>query len=410
MDHFNPTEKSETFFDPEATVTLLRESNTRKQTDRLRLIYSGEPLTLSSYFFITLIMTIMAWPHANQYILSAWFITTTIVLSLRFLLILSFNSKLTNNIRPQKWHLRFIILNILSGISIGACGLLSLSPEQYLLPIILTVGLISLSSISVSTLSIEKNLFPGFMIPALLPVTINTLMSGDNINSSISLLIIIFSITILLISKHNRENIDKTFIIRYENSHLLEDLITSKKQLEFKNQELEKLAIEDYLTGLANRRYGDAHLQSEWNKAIRYKRPISVIMIDIDKFKSYNDHYGHQMGDDCLKITAQALKQSLSRPADLPVRYGGEEFIIILPDTDSAGALSIANRFQSVLNKITIPHDFSDVANHITVSCGISSMTPKRNDNISSLVQHADIAMYKAKFNGGNQSLVFKSH
>ena len=131
-------------------------------------------------------------------------------------------------------------------------------------------------------------------------------------------------------------------------------------------------------------------------------------MIDIDKFKSFNDHYGHQMGDDCLKITAEAIRQTLSRPADLAIRYGGEEFIIVLPDTDSAGALSIARRFQTVLTKISMPHDYSEVADHITVSCGISNIIPKRSNNLASLIHRADIAMYKAKFNGGNQASVFK--
>jgi len=300
-----------------------------------------------------------------------------------------------------------VLSSFFTGLTIGACGFISFIPDQYFLPLILTVGLITLSSASITSIAIDKNTFFAFLIPTLAPITINTITSGDRINTGIGLLIIIFASTLILLSRHTRDNIDKSLAIRYENSNLVNGLTASKIQLERKNTELERLATHDHLTNIANRRFGEKHLDNEWNTAIRHKRVISIVMIDLDQFKSYNDHYGHLMGDDCLHTIALALHQSLSRPSDLALRYGGEEFMAILPDTDDIGAFRIIKRFQEVLDKIHIPHKFSTTADHVTVSCGIASITPTRSDKASTLINQADIALYKAKFNGGNSTVIF---
>jgi len=403
----NKTDNNDSFFDPSETVTLFHDNESNRHIERLRLIYHDEPLTLTSYIIITLIMVFMAWPHTNQFILTAWFLSVIVVLSIRCLLTLSFQSSQNKNIRPEKWHQRLLASSTFTGLAVGACGLITFPPGQYFLPLILTVGLITLTSISITTLALEKNIFIAFLIPALLPITTNTLLSGDRINTGIGLLIVIFSFTLALLSRHTRESIEKSLAIRYENTNLLNGLTASKIQLEKKNSELQRLATEDHLTNLANRRYGEKHLKSEWNTAIRHNRVISIVMIDIDQFKSYNDHYGHQMGDDCLHTVALALQQTLSRPSDLALRYGGEEFMVILPDTDSTGSFKIIKRFQDVLDKIHTPHSHSTISDHITVSCGIAEITPTRSDKSSTLINQADIALYKAKFNGGNCIVTF---
>lgn len=404
---FEQSQVKETLFDPLETVTLFHNDETVRQQECLKLIYHDEPFTLTSYFIVSLIMTFMAWPHTNQYIISAWFIITSLILSLRLLMAVTFQTRKDNNIRPAKWSQRLTLFSFLSGLSIGACGFIPLTSEQYFLPLILTVGLTTLSSISVSTLSVEKYVFPSFLVPALLPITINTLTSGDRINFGIGLLILIFSFMLILLDKRTRTNMNKALEIRYENTSLLNGLTASKIQLEKKNSELEKLATKDHLTTLANRRHGEQHLKNEWKTAIRHHRPIAVIMIDIDQFKSYNDHYGHQMGDDALKAVAESIKQSLSRPSDLACRYGGEEFLITLPDTDVVGAFKVARRIENALFKVHMPHEFSSIEDYVTISCGVAHIIPKRGNKISDLVKQADIAMYKAKFSGGNKTYSF---
>jgi len=404
---FEKADTTDTFFDPSETVTLFNASEKSQHIERLKLIYNDEPFTLTSYVVISLIMLFMAWPHSNPFVLTAWFICIVVMLSIRCLLTLSFQSNHEKNIRPEKWHQRLLISSFLTGLSIGACGFISFTPGQHFLPLILTVGLITISCVSINSLSIGKNIFTAFLVPALLPIAINSVQSGDRINTGIGLLIIIFSFTLLLLSRHTRENIEKALAIRYENNNLLAGLTTSKHQLEIKNLELERLATTDHLTKLANRRYGEKYLNDEWNIAIRHNRVITVVMIDIDQFKAYNDHYGHLMGDDCLHMVALALQQTLSRPSDIAIRYGGEEFMAILPDTDSTGAFNIIHRFQKLLEKIHTPHKYSSVTDHITVSCGIATITPGRTDKAKTLINQADIALYKAKFNGGNCTVIF---
>ncbi len=404
---FERSPVKDSLFDPMETVTLFHNDETVRQQERLKLIYHDEPFTLTSYFIVSLIMTFMAWPHTNQHLLSAWFIFTSLILSLRLLMAVTFQTRKNNNIRPTQWSQRLTLFSFLSGLSIGACGFIPLTSEHYFLPLIITVGLTTLCSISVSTLSVEKYVFPSFLVPTLLPITINTLTSGDRINFGIGLLILIFSFMLILLDKRTRANMNKALEIRYENTSLLNGLTASKIQLEKKNSELEKLATKDHLTTLANRRHGEQHLKDEWKTAIRHHRSIAVIMIDIDLFKSYNDHYGHQMGDDALKTVAESIKQSLSRPSDMACRYGGEEFLIILPDTDVVGAFKVARRIQNALFKVRILHEYSDIENYVTISCGVSNITPKRSDKISNLVKQADIAMYKAKFSGGNKTFTF---
>ncbi len=174
-------------------------------------------------------------------------------------------------------------------------------------------------------------------------------------------------------------------------------------QLQDANKKLERLAILDGLTGIANRRYFDQVLNNEWQRLAREKKFLSLILCDIDYFKLYNDTYGHPAGDICLKRVTDSLQESTRRPADLVARYGGEEFAVILPDTDNKGALFIANKIRQQLADIKLPHDKSEVSKYITLSMGIATQIPHRDTNPTTLVNIADNALYQAKQQGRNQ-------
>lgn len=171
--------------------------------------------------------------------------------------------------------------------------------------------------------------------------------------------------------------------------------------LKIKNTELEYLSSHDDLTGLHNRRTGDEFLQREWNRAVRAKTSITIMMIDIDYFKKYNDRYGHQAGDACLLRVATTMKLVLNRPSDMVARYGGEEFIAILPETDSVGALQVAENIRKSINDLEIPHSESD-KEVVTVSIGIGTAQPVKLMNYEKLVSCADKALYQAKGQGRN--------
>ncbi len=180
------------------------------------------------------------------------------------------------------------------------------------------------------------------------------------------------------------------------------------QQLELKNKELENLATLDGLTQIANRRHFDEYLSREWKQMAREKQWISLIMCDVDYFKSYNDSYGHQAGDDCLKQIAASLKKTVKRPKDLVTRYGGEEFAIILPHTDNNGAIKVAEIIRQIIKDLKIPHQGSKISSYVSVSLGIASLIPDSRQSHQWLIKFADKALYKAKKKGRDRFINYQ--
>jgi diguanylate cyclase (GGDEF)-like protein len=173
-------------------------------------------------------------------------------------------------------------------------------------------------------------------------------------------------------------------------------------QMKMQQDILENLSSIDGLTGIPNRRYFDQELQQEWKRATRSQTPLSVIMMDIDFFKKYNDHYGHPSGDECLRSVAKALSGTLHRSQDIIARYGGEEFIALLPDTEIAGALTIGEGMRQNVKNLQIPHAQSLAADYVTISAGIANIVPTNEYGSGLLIEGADKALYKAKNDSRN--------
>lgn len=178
-----------------------------------------------------------------------------------------------------------------------------------------------------------------------------------------------------------------------------------RNQIELKRQRdlLTRLSHLDGLTGIPNRRALDDALGREWRRGSRSLRPLSLLMIDIDYFKAYNDSCGHLAGDDCLRAVAQSLKVSLWRAADFVGRYGGEEFLAILPETDETGALVVANEILEGVGTLTIPHPASPLGSQVTISIGCATAVAQREEQPECLLQAADKALYQAKQEGRNR-------
>jgi diguanylate cyclase (GGDEF)-like protein len=163
---------------------------------------------------------------------------------------------------------------------------------------------------------------------------------------------------------------------------------------------LRQWAYLDGLTQVGNRRSFDERLGAEWSRARRQQSPLSVVMLDVDFFKRYNDHHGHQAGDDCLFRVAAALRDGLRRPTDLLARYGGEEFVALLPDTDVDGALAVATELGRRVRALEIPHAASDVGPVVTVSGGVATWEAASGDDAAALLRAADAQLYAAKSQG----------
>lgn len=195
----------------------------------------------------------------------------------------------------------------------------------------------------------------------------------------------------------------RSFMAQKQRDEAYRALRELQKELEAKNAELERLSSLDGLTGIANRRSFDEFIRKEWGRGLRERRPLSLILIDIDHFKLFNDGYGHQGGDHCLRQVAQTLAQTVKRPGDLVARYGGEEFAVVMPDTDAEGAAKIARSLKDNIEAMGLAHEYSKTSDHVTISQGVASCVPEAEHGPDTLIARADEALYKAKESGRNR-------
>ncbi len=176
------------------------------------------------------------------------------------------------------------------------------------------------------------------------------------------------------------------------------------------NEQLEILSRQDALTGISNRRHLDEMLKDEWFRAMRHQTPLTIMMIDIDCFKAYNDVLGHIDGDKCLIKVADTIKKLAARSGELVARYGGEEFLMLLPMTDQKQAAKQAERLLKAISSLKIAHPNSEVSAHVTLSIGVATYVPQLNEQVSDFLSFADQALYKAKSAGRNSYYVVDLH
>ncbi|MEG0965080.1 MAG: PleD family two-component system response regulator [Pseudomonas sp.] len=180
-------------------------------------------------------------------------------------------------------------------------------------------------------------------------------------------------------------------------------LRVSQQQLLDTNLVLQRLMNSDGLTGLSNRRHFDEYLELEWRRAMREQAQLSLLMIDVDYFKAFNDTFGHLAGDEALRKVADAIRGSCARPSDLPARYGGEEFALVLPNTSPGGARLVAEKLRQSVVAMNIAHDMPQPSSSLTVSIGLATLTPGIGSHCRQLISAADKGLYLAKNNGRNQ-------
>src|SRR5271157_2365349 len=191
-----------------------------------------------------------------------------------------------------------------------------------------------------------------------------------------------------------------------EHQKTAEQLRQAQSELELANQQLVQLASRDGLTGVANRRTFDATLVKEWHRCLRNGGLISLILIDIDGFKLYNDSHGHLAGDDCLRLVAQSLQERVHRHSDLVSRYGGEEFAVLLPETPLGPTYQLAESMRTAVEQKKLTCGRSSRSGFVTISLGVSTMHPRMDIDPSILVATADLALYQAKEGGRNRTVV----
>jgi diguanylate cyclase (GGDEF)-like protein len=177
------------------------------------------------------------------------------------------------------------------------------------------------------------------------------------------------------------------------------ELVEVTRELDVANAELKRLSTTDALTGIANRRALDDFFSREWRRCLRMKKPLSLVMLDIDYFKFFNDKYGHQSGDECLIQVSHQIARAAPRGTDLAARYGGEEFMLVLSETNQDGAMWIAERVRQMIADLKIPH-YATSSKYVSISCGVLSVVPEEKLFLEIFMQSADAALYQAKRGG----------
>lgn len=195
----------------------------------------------------------------------------------------------------------------------------------------------------------------------------------------------------------------RSFIALQQRDEAYRALRESQQQLLETNLVLQRLMNSDGLTGLSNRRHFDEYMDMEWRRALREQSELSLLMIDVDHFKSFNDSFGHVAGDDALRRVADAIRAACSRSTDLAARYGGEEFAMVLPGTSAGGARLLAEKVRRSIEALAIPHDMPAPGSVLSASIGVATLTPKAGQACLVLVDMADQGLYQAKNNGRNQ-------
>jgi diguanylate cyclase (GGDEF)-like protein len=354
--------------------------NQAVRAEQVRLLHH-QGFTIQFLGIITaLICVMLLWKVADHFMLLTWLLVMVVISLIRLSFTVKFiKSTLSEQDVIDKWGTGYVLGTLVSGITWGMLAFFydPTWPAPY--QVILFVVYTGITAGAFNTNTPLFIAFPAFYLPPVACLMIVMLKQRGEGFHELAALFMIYIILMYLsaIKFHNR--LAKSLQIRFEN---------------------EQLADMDELTGLYNRRSMDKYLASEWNRHYRSQKPLSLLFIDIDYFKQYNDTHGHAGGDQCLVEVSQLLKNNVQRSSDMVARFGGEEFAVILPETSEADAMQVAEKIHSGLTQLQVPHESSPVAAHVTMSVGVATMVPERTDNSNLLLKMADEALYQAKNTG----------
>ena len=307
---------------------------------------------------------------------------------------------LTYKIR-EEWliHALHTLLVIIAGL--GIIVMIAVAPPEKAFLYYAGLMLVVFYAYTLSALRFYYALFASLMVTVLYPI-VDHMLVGTSLDRLITNMFFLTSANLMgmPVSYLWEHHIRRDFLLAML-------LALEKKKTDQLNRKLRDISYIDGLTGVANRLKFEEYFRREWDRAKRTKRPISLLMIDIDFFKNYNDLLGHLEGDACLRRIAQALSRHLRAGMDLVARYGGEEFVVVLPETDLSQAKKVADRIREDVLRLNIPHPASKASDRVTVSIGVASMVPRNSLKKEVLINMADKALYAAKKGGRNRVEVF---
>jgi len=304
------------------------------------------------------------------------------------------------------WFKRFFAATLLAAFFWGAGGFIVGAHLKPLEQVYIFIVLIGVGAAAIPFLGVMKRVALSFQAVSTIPYMLYISIQLDDRGTILLFIFSFYSATIIAAIRRMDLNLTESMTLQFKNIQMVDSLSQSNQQLQNANEKLETLTLEDELTQLHNRRYFEIQLKAEWKRESRDKKTLSLMIIDIDYFKLYNDTYGHAEGDACLKSVAQILQSSIHRSTDIIARIGGEEFVVMLPRIDVDGTLILAKKMQQQLSVANLIHATSPINDNVTVSIGVASITPDKNTSALGLFKAADKALYKAKTKGRNQVIV----
>jgi diguanylate cyclase (GGDEF)-like protein len=398
---------------------------------KIDVLFQQSQGSLAAMTAASIITSFVFWDYSSPLVVVSWLTLYLLFNGYRHYQIYKYNAHSDSFGNKQLWLHYYIIGAAISGCMWGGIGVyfIHVSPLYIAAIMILLAGYLVIGS--AATYAVFLSVYLSFTLPMITPVIFYQLIQQDMAARTYGILLIIFYAFSIYSVLKNRKKETAFIAYQYDNQSLLHNLQNEQTEAARLNQELEldlaklrqaeeqlkqekdkaeelaerllAISSQDGLTGIANRRHFDDFLAKEWNRAVRSRKPLSLILCDIDHFKAYNDFYGHQEGDKCLFRIAHTLDQYARRSGDLAARYGGEEFAIILPETSLGNATEIAEQVRSAIKDIAIPHAASDTDNIVTVSFGVATVVPRRSQHSRMLVALADKALYEAKQMGRNR-------
>jgi len=368
----------------------------RVRAELTKLLYKQSvPIQLLG-ILTAVISTWLFWDVTSQHLIITWLVLICSIYILRLIVSFRFNQTSMDEYSTIKWSYIYIVGAFITGVLWSGLAL-QYEPSwhaSYL--IMLFIIYTGITASAFNTHSSVFIAFPAFYLPPVSVLMYVTVSHSETYGGQLLFLFIIYIVMMFISAFKYHKHIVALFEMRFKNERLTGELRQA-------NKELEKLADVDGLTGIFNRRSMDKFLVNEWNRHYRFQRPLSLLIIDLDYFKQYNDTYGHDAGDKCLISVASLLKNHTARAADMAARFGGEEFVVILTESDQVNALKMAEKIQASLNEMQIPNEGSPKYQHVTMSIGLATCIPKQGNSSNQMVLAADNALYQAKKEGRNR-------
>ncbi|MEM8561272.1 MAG: GGDEF domain-containing protein [Pseudomonadota bacterium] len=379
------------------------------------LLQNGRVTTLGAHLTGIIATVVLFWQYLPLTVVLLWAAAFMILLLLRALQMSNALVERLYQTHPRRVYWQLIFGAILTGAIWSASYIYAVTHVPITMQYMFLLVIVMITAFSVGYSVIIREYFVAYVFASLWPIAWWSVVNywEHSYNLLIGLLLLAFCALLISVSDRVHKSFRNMISLNWEREAMaqeLGDLTTSlrdrNRQLRDARRQLTDLANVDELTGLGNRRLINKVLQDEINRARRSNSYLSVILLDVDFFKHYNDNYGHTEGDKVLKRLADLMQRATSRAGEMVGRFGGEEFILVLPGANAQSAVRTAERLKSLVNSEGIPHDKSEISSIITVSQGVVSMLPDANLTPVDIIKRVDEALYQAKNEGRNRMCV----